>query len=61
MIDNIVMKEFYDAVSNFGFPIVIAGYLLFRFEGKLDRLEDTIQSLTDQISKLTTIIENKRR
>lgn len=26
------MEEFFNAISNFGFPIVVAGYLLFRFE-----------------------------
>lgn len=33
------------AVGNFGFPIVITGYLLLRFEKKLDSLNTTIQEL----------------
>lgn len=38
-------------VSNVGFPIVIAIYLLHRFEKKLDVLVDNIQTLSTVIEK----------
>lgn len=39
-------------LSNFGFPVAIACYLLFRFEKKLDTLEDTNHTLVDKISAM---------
>ncbi len=39
------MEEFFQAITNFGFPIVVASYLLVRFEKKLDALEKAIQEL----------------
>lgn len=38
-------------VSNVGFPIVIAIYLLHRFERKLDTLVENIQILSQVIEK----------
>lgn len=38
-------------VSNVGFPIIIAIYLLHRFEKKLDILVDNIQTLSMVIEK----------
>ncbi|MFB9325928.1 YvrJ family protein [Paenibacillus aurantiacus] len=31
------------AIGNFGFPIVVTGYLLLRFEKKIDSLTNTMQ------------------
>lgn len=39
-------------VSNVGFPIAITAYVMIRFEGKLDRLTETI-------TKLVVAIENQ--
>lgn len=59
------MEEFFTAISNFGFPVVVAGYLLFRFENKIDSLDDTISKLKDSINELRTEVtingEVKRR
>ncbi|MNW57441.1 YvrJ protein family protein [compost metagenome] len=41
------------AISQVGFPIVITGYLLIRFEKKLE-------VLTDSILRLTEVINNKK-
>lgn len=30
-------------IGNFGFPIVVTGYLLLRFEKKIDSLTNTMQ------------------
>lgn len=38
-------------ISNVGFPIVIAVYLLHRFEKKLDTLVDNISILSQAIEK----------
>ncbi len=38
-----------NAISNFGFPIVITGYLLLRFEKKIENLNNSIQNLAQVI------------
>ena len=48
------MEEFFKLVSNFGFPIVVAAYLLFRFENKID-------SLSEKIDQLNNLIKDRRR
>lgn len=37
------------AIGNFGFPIVITGYLLIRFEKRIDHLHHSIQSLAQVV------------
>lgn len=37
------------AIGNFGFPIVVAGYLLLRFEKRIDHLTHSLQSLAELI------------
>ena len=39
-------------VGNFGFPIAIATYLLVRFEGKIDNLQNAIMQLSEIIKDL---------
>ncbi|WP_178025000.1 YvrJ family protein [uncultured Paenibacillus sp.] len=39
------------AISQVGFPIVLTGYLLIRFEKKLEILTETISQLIDVINK----------
>ena len=46
------MQEFFSLISNFGFPIVVAGYLLFRFENKIEKLDSSINSLADEVKEL---------
>lgn len=43
------MTDFFNAVSNFGFPVVVAGYLLFRVEGKMDSFGKRIDRFSDVI------------
>lgn len=43
------------AVSQVGFPIVLTGYLLIRFEKKLEALSQNILKLTEEISKHTSV------
>lgn len=56
------METFFEAISNYGFPVVLAGYLLMRFEKKIDKLERSINGrsgLIQVIEELKTLIEQK--
>jgi len=46
------MEQFFQIISNFGFPIAVASYLLFRFEKKLEILEQTNQGLVAEVRTL---------
>ncbi|EFM24389.1 hypothetical protein HMPREF9225_1985 [Peptoniphilus duerdenii ATCC BAA-1640] len=43
------MEEILQIVSNIGFPMAVAVYLLVRLEGKLDALTHALQDLTENI------------
>lgn len=45
------LAYFLTAISQIGFPIVLTGYLLLRFEKKLEILTETILKLTEMIHK----------
>lgn len=51
------MQDFITILSNFGFPVAVASYLLFRFEKKLEILEQSNRDLSVNIQKLTEAIE----
>jgi hypothetical protein len=44
------MDEFIKFISNLGFPIAVATYLLIRIEGKLDKLSTSINQLATILS-----------
>lgn len=44
--------DFVSLISNVGFPVVIAMYLLIRIESKLDTLTVSINDLSKSINKL---------
>jgi hypothetical protein len=46
------MEEFFKIISNFGFPVAVSSYLLFRFEKKLEELEEINKALVDEIKLL---------
>jgi hypothetical protein len=46
------MNDILRAVADVGFPIVITVYLLMVFGGKLDRLSDAVEKLTNYIEGL---------
>ena len=55
------MTEVFTVIGNFGFPIAVAGYLLFRFEKKIEALNTSIDGkdgLTTQISALKGTIKD---
>lgn len=55
------MEDFFTAVSNFGFPIVVAGYLLLRFENKIEKLDGTINQLQGSIKELIAEVHGNDR
>lgn len=63
------MQDFFTIIGNFGFPVAVAGYLLFRFEKKLESLEAAERELNSEIKALkeevahlnTTIVNMKKR
>lgn len=46
------LDEILKLVSNFGFPIVVSGYLLVRIEGKLSELSSSIVELAKAVAVL---------
>ena len=51
------MEEFFKLVSNFGFPIVVSGYLLFRLEGKMEHVDGGINGKDGVLDKIEEIAE----
>ncbi|NMB32733.1 MAG: YvrJ family protein [Clostridium sp.] len=46
------MEEVLTSIANYGFPIIIAVYLLVRMEQKIAGLEKAISGLAQSIDKL---------
>jgi hypothetical protein len=62
------MEEFFNIVGSFGFPVAVAGYLLFRFEKKLEDLSKVngelcveIRSLEEKVVELESTINKLKR
>lgn len=58
------MEEILQATSTFGFPVAVAAYLLFRFEGKVEKLNDNIagkDGLIDKIENLIYVIKDLKK
>lgn len=51
------MEEFFTLIGSFGFPVVVAGYLLFRFEKKLEMLEQTNDDLVVEVKSLKNKVD----
>ncbi|HAJ31922.1 MAG TPA: hypothetical protein DCK79_00890 [Candidatus Atribacteria bacterium] len=49
------MEEFFKLATNYGFPMVVAGYLLVRLEPVIKDLQRSINSLTIVVAKLNGI------
>ena len=45
------MEQFLSQIGNFGFPLVLAIYLLLRFEKKIESLTAVISHLENTINK----------
>ena len=46
------MEDFLKAIANYGFPIVITAYLLFRMEAKLEKLATAITDLAKVVAAI---------
>ncbi|MFP1649590.1 YvrJ family protein [Enterococcus mundtii] len=53
--------EFVQIIGNFGFPVAITIYLLVRFEGKIDKLRESIDDLSDNVSKIKWAKNNEQK
>jgi hypothetical protein len=51
------MQEFFEFTKSVGFPIAVAGYLLFRFEKKLENADKAITGKDGVIDKIDTLIQ----
>jgi hypothetical protein len=49
------VEEYFKLVANYGFPMVVAGYLLIRLEPIIKDLQKSINSLTIVVAKLSGI------
>lgn len=52
------MTEIFTAAGNFGFPIALSVYLLWRFENKIDKLTESIDKSNKDI---TAVIQENTR
>jgi hypothetical protein len=55
------MEEFFKSISNYGFPIVVAGYMLLKMQNTVDTLGENIKDLTNKIDDLIKQLERKRK
>lgn len=59
------MEELFKLISNYGFPIVVSIYLLFRQEKKMEELSKTITGRNGILDKLdeiyTSTVKNRRK
>lgn len=46
------MEDFFKIISNFGFPVAVASYLLFRFEKILESLIEWVKLLIQEVKEL---------
>lgn len=46
------MEDMFTMVANLGFPIAISVFLLVRIEGRIEKLTDSINVLSNTISSL---------
>lgn len=55
------MQDYLTIISNFGFPVAVASYLLFRFEKKLEDLERVNGDLVNKVLGLQSLsLDNKK-
>lgn len=46
-------------MANFGFPIVVSAYLLFRVESKLEKLTEVIVDLSKIVENLKASVQDE--
>lgn len=53
------MSDMVTLITNVGFPIAVATYLLIRFESKIDGLTQSIDQLTAVVGKQLSFKDDK--
>ncbi len=53
------MQEVVDAIKELGFPVVVACFVLFRMNGKFDKLRESIDKLIHTLEKQHKDLEDK--
>nr|WP_312289490.1 YvrJ family protein [Clostridium chromiireducens] len=53
------MGEMVTLITNVGFPIAVATYLLIRFESKIDGLSQSIDKLTSVVGTQLSLKDDK--
>lgn len=51
------MEDLFKLISNYGFPIVVAGYLLFRQEQKMTNLTKLIDGKDGILDKIEQVLQ----
>lgn len=46
-----MIDEFITLIKEVGFPIAVASFVLFRMNGKLDKLTKAIEKLTERMAR----------
>ena len=54
-------QDFISIISNVGFPIFIAMFMLIRVENKIDKLIGAFVDLTDSINELINVHQGKNK
>lgn len=54
------MEDIATIIANLGFPIGISIFLLVRVEGKMEKLSESINELSKNISAMTAICSDKK-
>ncbi|WP_243292816.1 YvrJ family protein [Bacillus sp. FJAT-47783] len=49
---EITVTEWLQVVNNVGFPMMMTFYLLFRFEKRIESLEDVMKQLEDRMKEV---------
>lgn len=60
---GIIMEELFKLITNYGFPIVIAVYLLVRMEKIIGEIKDSIlgkDGILDKIEDVLKLLESKK-
>lgn len=52
------MEELLTLIANYGFPVVVAAYLLFRQEQKMDELNNLIKGKDGILDKIDDVLDS---
>lgn len=53
------IEDLFEAIANWGFPIVVSIYLLVRIESKIESLESAIKDLALTIARINGTLSGK--